>query len=257
MLVFPSLRVSESRTTQFFTKCIQSSGFLRSQPLETVNILPFTWRPFRRIRWECINDKGVTTKPCFSYLDERCMSIITEPMERLLLWRPNYTKLQPEPVSPKGTKNWRAREDKTAINQFISQVVENWKTAQTMVTSLTPEIRETQSSILTAFGTFVPRTPTRRYRERELVDERKSHQAMLRALSMVLNCPEHTSIEHGIVEDRVGVGTLVAEYTHLENQSNRFIALETAGAQNLTEALKNGRALTRLLTLNAKYRLSL
>ena len=256
-MVFPSLQVSESRITQFFTKHLQSSGFLRSRPLETVKILPFTWRPFRRIRWECVTDKGVTTKPCFSYLDERGISNITEPIERLLLWRPNYTKLEPELLTRENTENLPDREDITALNHFISLVVEEWKTAQTMVTSLTPEIRETQSSILTAFGAFVPRTPARRYRERELVDDRKSHQAMLRALSMVLNCPEHYSIEQGIVEDRVGVGTFIAEYTHLENQSTRFIALETAGAQNLTEAQKNGRALTRLLTFNAGYKLCL
>ena len=257
MLAFPSLQVSDSRITKFFSKWIQSSGFLRPRPLETVKILPFTWRPFRRIRWKCVNDKGVATKPCFSYFDERCMSVTTEPIERLLLWRPNYTKLQADPLTLKETENWSDIEDSTAINHFISRVIEDWKTAQTMVTSLTPEIREAQSSILTAFGAFVPRTPARRYRERELVDDRRSHQAMLRALSMVLNCPEHYSIEHGSVEDRVGVGTLVAEYTHLENQSTRFIALETAGAQTLTEAHKNGRALTRLLTLHAEYRLRL
>jgi hypothetical protein len=257
MQVFPSLQVSESRITQFFTKRIQSSGFLRSQALETVKILPFSWRPFRRIRWECATDRGVATKSCFSYVDERCLSVISEPVERLLLWRPNYSELQPEPLSPKGIETWPDKEDVAALELFISQVVENWKTAQTMVTSITPEIRKTQSSIFTGFGAFVPRTPARRHRERELVDDRKSHQAMLRALSMVLNCPEHYSIERGIVEDRVGVGTLAAQYTHLDDQSTRYIALETAGAHNLTEALKKGRALTRLLTLNEQCKTAL
>jgi hypothetical protein len=160
-------------------------------------------------------------------------------------------------LSPKGIETWPDKEDVAALELFISQVVENWKTAQTMVTSITPEIRKTQSSIFTGFGAFVPRTPARRHRERELVDDRKSHQAMLRALSMVLNCPEHYSIERGIVEDRVGVGTLAAEYTHLDDQSTRYIALETAGAHNLTEALKKGRALTRLLTLNEQCKTAL
>ena len=257
MQVFPSLQVSESRITQFFTKRIQSSGFLRSQALETVKILPFSWRPFRRIRWECVANRGAAIEPCFSYVDERCLSLITEPVERLLLWRPNYSELQPEPLSPTGTETWPDNKDAAELEPFISQVVENWKTAQTMVTSLTPEIRKTQSSIFTGFGAFVPRTPARRHRERELVDDRKSHQAMLRALSMVLNCPEHYSIERGIVEERVGVGTLAAEYTHLDDQSTRFIALETAGADNLTKAHKNGRALTRLLALNAQCRTAL
>ena len=257
MQVFPSLQVSESRITQFFTKRIQSSGLLRSQASETVKILPFTWRPFRRIRWECTNDRCVATKSCFSYVDERCLSVITEPVEQLLLWRPNYNELQPEPFSPKGTEPWPEKKNVVALESFISQVVEHWKTAQTMVTSITPEIRKTQSSIFTGFGAFVPRTPARRHRERELVDDRKSHQAMLRALSMVLNCPEHYSIERGIIEDRVGVGTLTAEYTHLDDQSTRYVALETAGAHNLTEAHKNGRALTRLLALNPQSRTAL
>jgi hypothetical protein len=257
MQVFPSLQVSESHITQFFTKRIQSSGFLRSKALETVKILPFNWRPFRRIRWECVTDRGVVTKPCFSYVDERCLNVITEPVERLLLWRPTYIHLQPEPLHPEGTETWSDTKDIATLEPFISQVVEDWKTAQTMVTSLTPKIRETQSSIFTGFGAFVPRTPARRHRERELVDDRKNHQAMLRGLSMVLNCPEYHFIERGIVEDRVGVGTLAAEYTHLDGQSTRYIALETAGAHNFTEAHKNGRALTRLLALNAQSRTAL
>ncbi|MFX0168608.1 MAG: hypothetical protein ACFE89_04530 [Candidatus Hodarchaeota archaeon] len=215
------------------------------------------WRPFRRIRWECVNDQGVTTKPCYSYFDERCMKASTEPVERLLLWRPNYIKLQPESLTTEGTEAWSDNEEGASFNQFISEVIEDWKIAKMMVTSLTPELRETQSSILTAFGAFVPRTPARRNRERELIDDRKDHQAMLRALSLVLNCPEHYSIQRGILEDRVGVGTLVAEYTHLDDQSTRFIALETAGAQNLMAAHKNGRALTRLLALNIRYKMCL
>jgi hypothetical protein len=222
-----------------------------------VKILPFAWRPFRRIRWECVNEKGVATKPCFSYLDQRCISATKEPIERLLLWRPNYANLQPESMTQEETKNWPNNEEKTALNQFISQVIQDWKAAQTIVTSLTTEIRDTQSSILTAFGAFVPRTPARRHREHELVENRKSHQAMLRALSLVLNCPEQYSIKEGIVEDRIGVGTIIAEYTHLQEQTQRLIALETAGAQTLAEAQKNGRPLTRLMALNPQYRLCL
>ncbi len=55
-------------------------------------------------------------------------------------------------------------------------------------------------------------------------------------------------------EERVSVGTIIGKYKHLENQSTRYLFLETAGVKTLEEAVEKGRVLSRLCELNDRCR---
>jgi hypothetical protein len=250
MQVLPGIELSQSHIRKIFSKHIRSSGFFRSQTLETLKISPLVWRPFRRVRWECLSETGQPVNPCYTYLDEQFAGKVTDPVEQLLLWRPKYADLSPVMFGGVSDKNFPPSSNSATLQELISKVLEDWQMAQVTMSSLTPVLRETQSGIDIALSAFLPRTPSRRRRERELVEDRKRSHALMMALSMMLNCPNHYVIQEGILENRIRVGTVFGEYEHLEDHSKRYLVLETAGARTVTETLKNGRALTRLLKLN-------
>lgn len=248
--VIPGPEFSKKQIHKFFTRRIQSQGVLQRRPLEFLKIYPQIWRPFRRVRWERLTETGHPVDPCYTFLDEQCASLEMTPVEQLLLWRPKYAALDTETLEGTTNEIMKNRPNEANLQKVISQVVKDWQISQITISSLTPALRKTQYSTVTALGAFIPRTPSRRHREHELVEDRKHSQALLMALSMMLNCPDRYVIQKGILEKRVGVGTIIGEYEHLEDHSKRYLVLETAGARNLAEALRNGRALTRLLFLN-------
>ena len=69
------------------------------------------------------------------------------------------------------------------------------------------------------------------------------------------NCLIEDNIKSGQLGDRVYVKTIAAEYINNETSKSRWIFLETPGASSINDALKQGRALTRICSLNDQCRI--
>jgi hypothetical protein len=242
---------SSKQLYNFLTKRIQSQG-LRRQPLESLMIYPPVWRVFRRVRWESIQENGEQAKPCYSLLDEQLASCVIDPNEMILLWRPHYATLPTCHLSEpeKFPRIFVANEP--TLQNVIHKFTQKRYMAQVTLSTVNSSLRHVQSGIITAFGAFIPRTPARRRQERELVKEKKGLQSFLTASALVTNCPERFLIQQGVLEERIGVQTIIAKYTQIETGSTRYLFLEPPGATSLEKALKNGQALTRIYSLNSK-----
>lgn len=257
MQVLPSLKFDQEPLTRFLSKRIQTQGIFRSRPLETLTVHPFVWRAFRRVRWEYVTEDRGPVRSSYSLIDEQCAGVVSDFNESILLWRPRYAEITPKSLPNLVDFPIDAVSEDRILQVQIKTLIENRKIAQLTLSGVTPSLREQQSGVITGLGAFVPRTPARRRREEILVAERKPAQGTLIATSLVTNCPETSEILKGDLDERVGVGTIVAELRHLEKGTTRFLILETAGVSSFDEALTMGRALTRLCELNPNCRKAL
>jgi hypothetical protein len=212
------------------------------------------WRIFRRIRFETRSETGAPSGPCYSLLDEECAAIVTDPNEQFLLWRPKYATLLPITIDESVENSQDLESDEATLQIAIDAVIKERQMAQFTLSETDPDLRRLQTGVVTAFGAFIPRTASKRHRERELSEDRKSAYSTLIATSLVTNCPEQHTIQRGIMEERVVVTTIIAEYKQITDNSTRYLFLEPSGVKSLEEALENGQALTRLTELNDKCR---
>lgn len=243
---------SAEQIRKFLTKRIQSRGFLRRRLLESLTVYPPVWRVFRRVRWESIKENGERVEPCYSMLDEQLAGCVTDLNELLLLWRPHYAILPTSSLSKPEQFSQIFLTDESTLKNVIHKFTEKRYMAQLTLSAINPSLRHIQSGIHTAFGAFIPRTPAQRREERELIEEKKGLQSFLTASAVVTNCPEGYVIQQHIQEERIGVRTIIAEYSQIETGLTRYVFLETAGVQSLENAQKNGHALTRIYSLNSE-----
>jgi hypothetical protein len=101
---------------------------------------------------------------------------------------------------------------------------------------------------------LLPKSPSYTRKESQLVDEKKLSHSVLVATSLVTNCSIEDTIISAKLGERAFVNTIAAEYINNSTRDSRWLFLETPGTKSLNDALKNGRALTRLCSLNIRYR---
>ncbi len=249
----PNSQFNNEVVTRFLSKNIRHQGFIRRQPLESLTVHPLVWRPFLRVRWQCRTSKPPYVRTQHSLLDEQTAPIVSDFNERLLLWRPRIATL--EPVTMSGKPEHSIKEtiiEKDKLQAVIDDLIQQRTAAQQVMEYINPKMRRLQADPMSALGSVLPRKLIRGRSEQELIEEYQKTQSIVLATSIVTNCAQEDSIEQGVLEERVAIGTMMAEYRDLETKALRLIFLETANVKSLSEALFAGRALTRLCWLNGK-----
>jgi hypothetical protein len=182
----------------------------------------------------------------YSLIDEQLASRVKVFDERLLLWRPRYVGLKPvdeardEPV-PAANR---------VLKVVIEELLQHRARAQDALTEIGPDLHRLQADSLSPLSLVLPRYLFRGKRERVLAERQQPFAGTLLATSLVTNCTPDLTIQAAVLEDRVGVGTVIGEYRDLETAATRLLALEAPGAASLKAAFNAGRALTRLCELS-------
>ncbi|MFX0108751.1 MAG: hypothetical protein ACFE7R_10725 [Candidatus Hodarchaeota archaeon] len=241
---------TEEEVNKFLQSRIRTSGILRRKHHESVAVFLPVWRPFRIVEWTVLGDSD----PHYSMIDERMSPIVTSHNEQLLLWRPRYAAINITSIKSLDEEHSNQSIFDSHVERVMTDLYERRKEAQNALAEFDSELREKHTDQQQAVALIIPRTPGSIRKYNELIEKVKPLQSVIRATAIVANLPYKAVIEQGKLGERVHIGTYMALFTDLESGAKRNLILETPGAKSINEALRNGRALTRLCELNEDCR---
>jgi len=153
------------------------------------------------------------------------------------------------------TVNEQEREptDVSPVQSVVDEMMERrWK-SQEHDDEMNPKLKRLQADPLSAISFLIPRTPGGLRREKAMIEERKEPHAYILATSLVTNCSPRDIVTSVDVGEAILVETIIATYRSTEGLS-RTLVLETPGTNSMNDAIKAGKALTRLCELYGECR---
>jgi hypothetical protein len=225
-------------------KLEKKSGFFSKNSQEHLEDYQIIFRPFKRVTLNVvgINNDEIITKE--SFIDAELAPLIEDGNHRILLWRPKYVGC--ETVTDASIEE--AILNNTAIQSVIDDMIEQRWQAQDHDEEMRPKLRRLQADPLIPFAIILPRTPGGLRKENVIVEDRTPMHAYVLATSLITNTASRDIIASSDIGNTIAIETIIATYRNEEGLT-RLLALETAGTDSLKEAIKSGRALTRLCEL--------
>jgi hypothetical protein len=228
----------------------RKKGLLRRESLEYYTIGKKTMRVFRFIHF--FNNEGQPIST--SLIDDECASISMDFEERLLLWRPRYVNLAQEEMPFEFPKEKASDEKVKSVQVAVEELIKERKTAQEQLAELQPKITKIHEGWRSTASLFLPRSPSSIMKDEDIAKMKRSKDAVVRASSLVIGCPDTASVESATIGDSILVATTLIKFSSIDDNSMRILVLENPSAQDLEDALSKGRALTRLIEINEKCR---
>ncbi|MFW9787354.1 MAG: hypothetical protein ACFFE2_08995 [Candidatus Thorarchaeota archaeon] len=252
MKVFESLNFNEEELTRFLEEKAKSHGLLSRSKTENLEYVDIVHRPFTKVTLNLESLKGSEQYTSISYIDEWMSSVVSERDHRLLLWRPRYANLM---VLDREEVKQESHDDASveAIQSIIDELILYRWNGQELDDELVPKLRSLQADPLSVIALIVPRSPFGLKREEKLIQERKELHSFVFASSLMTNCSPKDIIVSSVIGDSVSVKTVVARYRNVSTDEVRLSFLELSGASSLSDAQKQGGALSRACQLYDCY----
>jgi hypothetical protein len=248
MKVFETPDFADDTVTKFFEGRTHTSGVFKRTPLERLESVRTTHRPFRRVLFKLEGVTGSEVKTSTSFVDEQLSSQIKDDDHRFLLWRPLYASLKLLDASEKEVSE--SVIDKSNYTQEVvnTLLLHRWN-SQELDDEIAPKLRSLQADPLVSVAFIIPRSPYGLKHEQRILSKRAEVHSFVLASSLIANCAPKDIIVSGEVCEQVFAKTIIAEYRNVSNGNPRILILETPGSNSLREALRSGQALTRICEL--------
>ncbi|TFG33312.1 hypothetical protein EU527_08410 [Candidatus Thorarchaeota archaeon] len=248
-------KMNSTDLEMFLEEQIKSEGILKKRPIEILESYKTIRRPFRKITLHTTEISTDYQKKAYSFIDENLAILVQNQDQRMLLWRPNYARLESDTLNGMliEDESQSAHED---IQRIIDDILELRWNIQLLDDEMKPKLKRIQADPLSAIAFILPRAPTSRKHEQKLLEKTRGSNAFILATSLVTNTSQKEIIISADVGKRVLVSTAIANYRG-NDDSQRMLALEFPKPCTLYEAMKNGSALTRLCTINSDCRLEI
>ncbi len=230
-------------------KQAKSTGFRSKNPIEKLESYRVALRPFRKIILNVTKSQSDESFQAYSLFDEELFPYVTDDSHQMLLWRPTRS----EAKCTSEDMDFESSIDKEALQNIIDEILEKRWQFQEHNEELRPKLKRLQLDPLAAVTFLVPRTPGGIRKEQAIIDDRKESHAYVLATSLLTNTSPKDIITSADIGDLVLIETIIAEYK-AEDGNSRLLALETPGTKSFTEAIKAGKALTRLCELYGECR---
>jgi len=230
-------------------KQAKSTGFRSKNPVEKLENYRVTLRPFRKIILNATRSLTDESFQAYSLIDEELFPYVIDENHQMLLWRPKHA------VAKCISQNidFESSIDEEALQNILDKILEKRWQSQERNDELKPKLKRLQLDPLAAVTFLVPRTPGGIRKEQAIIDDRKESHAYVLATSLLTNTSPKDFITSADIGDVVMIETIIAEYK-TEDGNSRLLALETPGTNSFNEAMKAGRALTRLCELYGNCR---
>lgn len=252
MKVLKANWLNMSKLDIYLRKHAKSEGFLNKKPLETLLSFKAILRPFRRITIDIESPEMNGVKQAQTLIDEDLAIYVDNQDHRMLLWRPRYASI--EPVELDAIKDMTVLNGSdTKLQQVVDDMLDIRWACQNLDEEYQPRLKRLQADPLSALSMFIPRRSSSLKREQILIDERKEPHAYILASSLITNSSPRDIIMSSSLRERVFVETIVVYYNTAE-EHQRLLILETPNAESIGDAIKSGKALTRLCELYADCR---
>lgn len=229
---------------ELLQKKTRSGGRLSKEPSDTLDSYKIIYRPFKRIFLNVTKSRIDDTYRTESLIDEDLFSLVQDSSHQMLLWRPKY-KDCPRILSE---DEYQSRMNASSLQALVDDIMEKRWQAQEYDEEIAPKLKRLQMDPLGAIAFLLPRTSGGLRKERAIINDRKESHAFILATSLMTNCSPKDIITSTDLGDTILVETIIGKFT-TEAGSSRLLALETPCTNSFSEALKAGRALTRLCEL--------
>ena len=207
------------------------------------------YRPFKRVTLNMTGKRSDDVMQKESLIDAGLAPLVQDDDHRMLLWRPKYSSSN----SIVGDGLREPEIDADAVQSVIDSMMEKRWLAQEHDEEMKPKLRRLQSDPLSAISIILPRFPGGLRKEQSLIEDRKASHAYILATSLVTNCSPRNIITSADIGSTVLVETIVATY-NVDDGLMQILALETPKTNSFNDAIKTGRALTRLCELYVECR---
>jgi hypothetical protein len=241
--------VEKTNLEDFFQKKVKGSGFLSKKSNETLESFKVVYRPFRKIYLNITKSSIDDTYQSESLIDETLFPLVPDGSHQMLLWRPKY-KDCPRITSE---EEYYSKIDEHTLQSFVESILEKRWQAQEFDEEIQPKLKRLQLDPLSTVAFLLPRTPGGLRREQAIIDDRKESHAFILATSLLTNCSPKDIITSVDLGETVLVETIIGIYESKDG-SSRLLALETPCTKSFSDALKAGKALTRLCDLYGECR---
>jgi len=230
-------------------KQAKSTGFRSKKPIEFLEGFKVVLRPFRKITLNVSRSRIDESYQTQTLIDEELFPHIADENHQMLLWRPKY--IDGNFISE--DLDYESNADEEALQSIIDAIMEKrWK-SQEYDDEIRPKLKRLQMDPLGAIAFLIPRTAGGLRKEQAIIDDSKESRAYILATSLLTNCSPKDIIISADLGETVLIETVIAEYGS-QSDSSRLLALETPGTNSFDEAIKAGKALTRLCELYGECR---
>ena len=241
--------VEKANLEELFQKKVKGSGFLSKNSSETLDSFKIVYRPFRKIHLYVTKSSIDDTYRAESLIDEDLFHLVEDSNHQMLLWRPKYKdcpRISSEDEYP-------SKIDGHALQALIDDIMEKRWQAQEFDEEIKPKLKRLQLDPLSTIAFLLPRTPGGLRKEQAIIDDRKESHSFILATSLLTNCSPKDIITSADLGETVLVQTIIGIYTSDDGPS-RVLTLETPCTKSFSEAMKAGKALTRLCDLYGECR---
>jgi len=241
--------LEKANLEELLHKKIKDSGFLSKNSSETLESFKVVYRPFRKINLYLTKSSVDDTYRAETLIDEDLFSLVQDSSHQMLLWRPRYkdcSRISSE-------DEYSSKMDGQALQTLLDDVLEKRWQAQEFDEEIRPKLKRLQLDPLSTIAFLLPRTPGGLKKEQAIIDDRKESHAFIFATSLMTNCSNKDIITSADFGETVLVETIIGSYTSDDGPS-RLLALETPCTKSFSDAMKAGKALTRLCDLYGECR---
>lgn len=229
-------------------KKTRKKGTFKKDSIESFKIGQSIMRIFRYVHFFDSNDNIVAK----SLIDEELASLTRGFEEALLLWRPRYVDLAEGEVPFEYPQERIEMGSTDTLESVVNEFISERRTAQEKLSELREEITKIQNEWRSTSTLFLPRSHSKMRNHEKTIEIKRSLDGVIKASSLVTNCPETSIVEYAEESHCILVKTILIKFKTSSNESTRLLALENPSAENTDDALSKGRALTRLLEINEK-----
>ncbi|TFH09033.1 MAG: hypothetical protein E4H14_05220 [Candidatus Thorarchaeota archaeon] len=233
--------VEKANLEQLLQKKVKKLGYLEKYQV--------VFRPFKRVTLTITGKRSDDIMHKDSLIDAGLAPLVQDDDHRLLLWRPRYSNSSS--IVDEDLQEPEINSD--AVQRVIDDMMEKRWHAQDQDEEMKPKLRRLQVDPLSTISIIFPRTPGGLRKEQVLIENRKASHAYIFATSLVTNCTPKDIIISADIGNTVLIETIIATYQEDEKMT-RVLALETPNTNSFKDAIKTGRALTRLCELYVECR---
>ena len=225
------------------------SGRLSMDSEEKLESYHVVFRPFKKVTLNITGKRVDDLQQRFSLIDAELAPLVLDDDHRILLWRPRHANCK----TSTDESITQPEIDSAPVQSLIDEMMEKRWQAQEHDEEMRPKLRRLQVDPLSTLSILLPRTPGGLRKEQVLIDDRKASHAYIFATSLITNCTSRNIITSADIGETILVETIIANY-RAEDESTRILALETPGTRSFNDAIKAGKALTRLCQLYVECR---
>ena len=159
MKVFTAPEFEHENVIKFLSHKIRKKGIFKRETCESLEVYFNMVRPFRFVKWNCVDVTNEAENIRVSLLDEDLAPLVKDLDDQLLLWRPKYPSLkimESKAISQEDTLEDIEFHLQSAIDDLVRRRTES----QEILLAIDSDLHKMQRDAMSASSLVLPRSPS-------------------------------------------------------------------------------------------------